>query len=126
MVPQGIEMVVGARIDPLFGPLIVVGLGGILVELLKDTALAPAPVSTAQAHAMLDDLKGRKLLDGFRNLPTVDRTRLAEIICRVSECAADQAGIIAELDVNPVICAGPRITAVDALIIPKDSMPQSA
>ncbi len=50
MVPQGIEMVVGARIDPLFGPLIVVGLGGILVELLKDTALAPAPVSPAQAR----------------------------------------------------------------------------
>jgi acetyl-CoA synthetase len=119
MVPQGIEMVVGARIDPLFGPLIVVGLGGILVELLKDTALAPAPVSPAQAHALLDGLKGGKLLDGFRNLPTVDRDRLAEIICRVSEFAADQADIIAELDVNPLICAGTRITAVDALIVPK-------
>ena len=90
----------------LFGPLIVVGLGGILVELLKDTALAPAPVTTAQAHALLDQLKGGKLLDGFRNLPTVDRGRLAEIICRVSEFAADQADMIAEVDVNPLICAG--------------------
>jgi acetyl-CoA synthetase len=119
MVPQGIEMVAGARVDPLFGPLIVVGLGGILVELLKDTALAPAPVSLPQAHALLDQLKGGKLLDGFRNLPSVDRGKLAEIICRVSEFAADQAEIIAEVDVNPLICAGARITAVDALIVPK-------
>jgi acyl-CoA synthetase (NDP forming) len=119
MVPQGIEMVVGARVDALFGPLIVVGLGGILVELLKDTALAPAPVTMAQAHALLDELKGSKLLDGFRNLPTVDRGKLAEIICRVSEFAADQAELIAEVDVNPLICAGTRITAVDALIVPQ-------
>ena len=69
MVPQGIEMVVGARIDPLFGPLIVVGLGGILVELLKDTALAPAPVSHDEAQALLAQLKGARLLDGFRGLP---------------------------------------------------------
>jgi acetyl-CoA synthetase len=119
MVQQGIEMVVGARVDPLFGPLIVVGLGGILVELLKDTALAPAPVSAAQAHALLDRLKGGKLLDGFRNLPSVDRSALADVVCRVSEFVADQADLIAELDVNPLICAGARITAVDALIVPK-------
>jgi acetyl-CoA synthetase len=121
MVPQGIEMVVGARVDPLFGPLIVVGLGGILVELMKDTALDLAPVSRARAAAMLHRLKGGRLLDGFRNLPTVDRAKLAEIICRVSEFAADQADILAELDVNPLICAGSRITAVDALIVPKDT-----
>ncbi len=119
MVPQGIEMVVGARVDPLFGPLVVVGLGGILVELMKDTALAPAPVSRPQALALLDQLKGGRLLDGFRNLPAVDRGRLADIICRVSEFAADQEALIAELDVNPLICAGERIVAVDALIVPK-------
>jgi acetyl-CoA synthetase len=68
---------------------------------------------------MLDQLKGGKLLDGFRNLPSVDRATLAEVICRVSELAADQADIIAELDVNPLICAGTRITAVDALIVPQ-------
>jgi acetate---CoA ligase (ADP-forming) len=118
MVAQGIEMVVGARVDPLFGPLIVVGLGGILVELLQDTALAPAPVSVAQALALLDQLKAGRLLDGFRNLPPVDRGTLAAVICRVSEFAADQADLIAEMDVNPLICAGARITAVDALIVP--------
>jgi acetyl-CoA synthetase len=118
MVPPGIEMVVGARVDPLFGPLIVVGLGGILVELLQDTALAPAPVSPAQALALLDQLKGARLLDGFRSLPRVDRGALADIICRVSEFAADQADLVAELDVNPLICSGAQIIAVDALIIP--------
>ena len=73
MVPQGVEMVVGARIDPLFGPLVVVGLGGMLVEVLKDTALAPAPVTQHEALAMLAQLKGARLLDGFRGMPAVDR-----------------------------------------------------
>lgn len=116
MVPAGIEMVVGARHDPLFGPTVVVGLGGILVELLRDTALALAPVGHGEARAMLERLKGAKLLHGFRNLPAVDLDVLAGIVQRVSELAADQAGRIAEIDVNPVICAGGRQVAVDALI----------
>ena len=117
MVPQGIEMMVGARIDALFGPLVVVGLGGILVELMKDTALLPAPVTPIEALAMLHSLKGVRLLQGFRNMPPVDMAKLAEIVCRVSEFAADQSGAISELDINPLICAGERIIAVDALIV---------
>ena len=77
MMPQGVEMVVGARVDPLFGPLVVVGLGGILVELLKDTALAPAPLTHDEALALLTELKGARLLDGFRGMPAVDHDRLA-------------------------------------------------
>ena len=72
MVPQGIELVIGARNDPLFGPLIVVGLGGILVEVLKDSALSPAPVSAQEAVGMLRQLKGLKLLEGFRGMAAVD------------------------------------------------------
>ena len=117
MVPQGVEMVVGARVDPLFGPLVVVGFGGILVELLKDTALLPAPVSHAEALGMLRSLKGVQLLEGFRGMPATDLDRLAEIVCRVAEFADDQRDTIVELDVNPLICAGDRITAVDALIL---------
>jgi acyl-CoA synthetase (NDP forming) len=117
MVPQGIEMVVGARNDPLFGPLIVVGLGGILVEVLKDTALSPAPVTPSEAEALLRQLKGVKLLEGFRGMPAVDVKRLAQVISDVSRFAADHPGSVAELDVNPLICAGNRITAVDALIV---------
>jgi acetate---CoA ligase (ADP-forming) len=118
MVPQGIEMVVGARIDPLFGPLVVVGLGGILVELLQDTALAPAPVTHDEALALLAQLKGARLLDGFRGMPAVDRDRLADVISSVARFAADHRTAITELDVNPLVCAGDSIIAVDALIVP--------
>ena len=119
MVPPGVEMVVGARIDKLFGPLVVVGLGGILVELLQDSALAPAPVTHDEALALLAQLRGARLLDGFRGMPSVDRGRLADVICRVAAFAADHREAIMELDVNPLICTGERITAVDALIVPK-------
>ena len=117
MVPAGLEMVVGARLDPLFGPMVVVGLGGILVELLRDSATALAPVGQDEARAMLGRLKGRKLLEGFRGLPPVDQDRLADIVRRVSELAADGRERIAEIDVNPLICAGGRQVAVDALIV---------
>jgi len=117
MVAQGIEIVVGARNDPLFGPLIVVGLGGILVEVLKDTALAPAPVTPLQAEGLLRQLKGVKLLEGFRGMAPVDIPRLAGIISNVSRFAADHRDTVAELDVNPLICAGDHIIAVDALIV---------
>ncbi|WP_207802914.1 acetate--CoA ligase family protein [Roseicella frigidaeris] len=117
MVPQGIEIVVGARRDPLFGPMVVVGLGGILVELLRDSATALAPVGEAEARAMLRRLKGYRLLRGFRGLPPVDEAALAAIIRRVGELAADQRERIAEIDVNPLICAGSRILAVDGLIV---------
>jgi acyl-CoA synthetase (NDP forming) len=116
MIPTGVEIMVGARVDPLLGPLIVVGFGGILVELLKDTAVELAPVTQPEAVAMLGRLKGAALLHGFRGGEQVDVERLAQIVCRLSELAADHVGRIAEIDVNPLICAGGRIVAVDALI----------
>ncbi len=118
MVPQGVELVIGARNDPLFGPLIVVGLGGILVELLKDSALSPAPVTAHEATDMLRRLKGFKLLEGFRGMAAVDVEKLADIVSKVSRFAGDHQDSVAELDINPLICAGDRITAVDALIVP--------
>jgi acyl-CoA synthetase (NDP forming) len=117
MVSPGTEIMVGARIDPLFGPLIVCGLGGILVELLKDTALDLAPVTPHEARAMLGKLKGKAALAGFRGSEPVDQDRLADIIVRLSEFADDQKNLIAELDVNPLICSGGQIRAVDALIV---------
>jgi acyl-CoA synthetase (NDP forming) len=117
MVPAGLEMVVGARLDPHFGPMVVVGLGGTLVELLRDSATALAPVGEDEARAMLRRLRGYKLLEGFRGLPPVDQHRLVDTIRRVSELAADGREQIAEIDVNPLICAGERQVAVDALIV---------
>jgi acetyl-CoA synthetase len=118
MVPQGVEIVVGGRVDPQFGPLVVVGLGGVLVELLSDTALAPAPVGRGEAETLLRELRGFRLLQGYRGLPAVDLARLCEIVCRASEFIADQRDHLRELDINPLICAGSDIVAVDALIIP--------
>ena len=116
MVPPGTEIMVGARIDPQFGPMIVVGLGGVFVELLKDTSVRLAPVDAREARRMLGELKAQQVLQGFRGAEPVDLERLAEIVARVSELVADQRERIAELDVNPLICAGARIVAVDALI----------
>jgi acyl-CoA synthetase (NDP forming) len=117
MVPEGIEVMIGARVDPLFGPLVLVGLGGVLVELLKDTAIGLAPVTQPEAQAMLASLKGQAALNGFRGSQPVDTNALADIICRVSEFIADHQTTVAEIDVNPLLCAGSRILAVDALIV---------
>jgi acetyl-CoA synthetase len=117
MAKPGVEIMVGARIDPLMGPLVVVGLGGVLVELMRDSALALAPVTKTEARDMLGRLKGRAALEGFRGAPAADMDRLSDIIVRLSEFAADQRDMIAELDVNPIIIAGSDAVAVDALIV---------
>jgi len=119
MAPSGTEIMVGGKIDPAFGPLIVAGLGGVLVEVLKDTMLDLAPVTPGEARGMLDHLKSQAMLNGFRGAEAVDREKLADIIARLSEFMDDQKTLIAELDVNPLICAGSRIVAVDALIVKK-------
>jgi acyl-CoA synthetase (NDP forming) len=117
MVASGVEIMVGARIDPLFGPLLVVGLGGIFVELLKDSVIALAPIDRNEALTMLGRLKGAAILRGFRGAEPVDTEQLAEVICRISELVADQRDLISELDVNPLLCSGGRVVAVDALIV---------
>jgi acyl-CoA synthetase (NDP forming) len=117
MIPAGIEIVVGTKLDPTFGPLVVVGMGGILVELLRDSATDLAPVDEAQATRMLKGLRGYKLLEGFRGSPPVDLAALARTVSAVSRLAADFAAEIGEIDVNPVICSPGGAVAVDALVI---------
>jgi hypothetical protein len=117
MVPAGLEIVLGARIDPLLGPLVVAGFGGVLVELLRDLAIDLAPINVREATHMLRNLKGAALFDGYRGAPAVDIARLADLLVRVSELASDQHRLIAELDINPVICSASTLTAVDALIV---------
>lgn len=119
MIPPGVELMVGVRNDPQFGPLLVVGMGGIMVELLRDTQLLPAPVTPVEADRMLRNLKGFALLDGFRGSDRADIDQLVSIICNVGRFAADHADRISEIDINPLICTGKRITAVDALIVRK-------
>jgi acetyl-CoA synthetase len=117
MVAQGVEIMAGVTNEPAFGPLVAFGFGGIFVELLKDTALLPAPFGAAEAEAALRKLRGASLLDGFRGMPAVSLAALADVLARLSEFAADHAETIAEVDVNPLICAAERIVAVDALIV---------
>ena len=117
MVAAGVEVVVGARVDPLLGPLIVVGFGGVLVELLRDSTLELAPINGAEAKRMLLRLKGAALFNGFRGRPAIDLDRLAELVVRVSEFASDQQSLIEEMDINPIICSGSSTMAVDALIV---------
>ncbi len=117
MIAAGVELVVGAQNDPTFGPMVVVGLGGIMVELIKDSAAELAPVTREQAGAMLKRLKAYPLLSGFRGSEPVDIDAVVRIIVAVSELAADHAGDIAEIDVNPIICSPGRAIAVDALIV---------
>ncbi len=118
MVPAGVEMVVGVKRDTQFGPLIAVGLGGVMTELLGDTAVRLAPVSVAEAHLMLASLRGYGLLTGFRGAPPADVAALADLVARVSEFAHDLRDLVAEVDLNPVIVAPSGAIAADALLVP--------
>ena len=97
--------------------MIVVGFGGVLVELLRDTAVDLAPINALEADRMLRGLSGSALFDGFRGAGAVDLARLADIVVRLSEFAADQNNNILEADINPIICAPQGMIAVDALIV---------
>lgn len=117
MAPKGIEIIVGAKRDPQFGPLIAVGLGGVMAELLTDTAVRLAPVSADEARAMLRSLRAYPLLAGFRGTAGIDLDALVPVIQRISEFAADFAAHIEEIDVNPLIATATDIVAVDALLV---------
>lgn len=116
MARPGVEVIVGARVDPVVGAVVLVGLGGVMVELMRDTVLAIAPVSAREAAAMLARLQGYRLLTGFRGSAAVDLDALADAIARISELAADHAGRITEIDVNPILARPDGVLAVDALI----------
>jgi acetyltransferase len=117
MVPPGLEMVLGVKNDRQFGPLIAVGFGGIMVELLGDTAVRLAPVDGESARAMLASLKGHALLTGFRGSTAADIDALADTICRLSELAHDLRDVVDQIDVNPVMAAVNGVMAADALIV---------
>jgi acetyltransferase len=117
MAPSGVEIVLGVKNDRQFGPLVAVGLGGVMVELLGDTAVRLAPVADATARDMLASLKSYPLLTGFRGKPGVDVDGLVDAICRLSELAHDLADVIDQIDVNPVIAGDAGVMAADALIV---------
>jgi len=97
----GIEALVGVTTDPTFGPLVVCGLGGVLVELLRDVSFRLTPVTDANAAEMIAKLRASKLLDGYRGAPAGDRAALAAVIMRVS-ALVEVIPELLELDLNPV------------------------
>jgi acyl-CoA synthetase (NDP forming) len=120
MLKGGVELVVGIKRDPLCGPVLLVGLGGVLVEILRDTALALAPVGKVEARRMLESLKGFKLLQGYRGSAPADLDAVCEAIARISEFAADFADQVEEIDVNPLLARPDGAVALDALIVMRD------
>jgi acyl-CoA synthetase (NDP forming) len=117
MIPDGVEVIVGSALDPAFGPLILFGLGGIHVELLKDVAVRVHPLRDVDADEMLAQLKGSPLLDGWRGAPPADKQALRDLLLRVSQLLGDLPEIV-ELDINPLKVLPPPLgaTAVDARI----------
>jgi acyl-CoA synthetase (NDP forming) len=116
MAEAGVELIVGATRDPGFGPIVMVGLGGVLAEILDDVGIRLAPVSRQEALAMLDGLRGARLLEGVRGRPAADRDAIAAIVVAVARLAVERPDILA-IDLNPVIGGPSGAIAVDALVV---------
>ncbi len=126
MAPPGREVILGVNRDATWGPLLMVGLGGVLVEALGDAALSPVPLDRAAAAALLGRLKGAAILGPYRGMPAADTDALIDIMVRLSHFAADHADDIGEIDLNPVIvhAQGQGVSIVDALIVKQARPPQ--
>lgn len=121
MAKKGVEIIIGTLTDKTFGPMIMTGLGGITTELFRDVIYRPAPVSAAEASAMLAALRAAPLLNGFRGAAKTDVTASAQLISQVSMLAARYATDISEIELNPVLVHAERegVTIVDALVVPR-------
>lgn len=111
----GVELFVGTMNDPQWGPAIAVGLGGIWVEALKDTSLRLLPIDEQDAREMLAELRGEKLLDGFRGAPAADREALARAIVAIGQAALALGPELVSLEINPLLVDGARVEALDGL-----------
>ena len=109
------ELIAGVVRDPQFGPCVMLGVGGVLAEAIADVAFRLAPLSAADAHELIDDLRSQALLGPLRGEPPVDRERLAALLTGLGRLVADDPSI-RSVDVNPLIVAGGIPIAVDALV----------
>lgn len=116
MAAPGLELLLGMRRDPLFGPVVVAGLGGTLTEVFDDVAIRLSPIGTSEADAMLDDLRAARLLGGVRGRPAVDRSAVASMIVALGRLGAERPDVL-EVDLNPVIASEAGAVAVDALVV---------
>lgn len=119
MLKPGVEMILGVNNDPQFGPMVMVGMGGVFVELFKDVALYPAPMNQEEAMDMLRSLKSFRLLNGYRGSSPCDIDALCKLIICVGNYAAEHKDTLKELDINPVFVypQGESVGIADALIV---------
>jgi acyl-CoA synthetase (NDP forming) len=115
-VPRGVELLVGGRRDPVFGPTVLFGLGGVLTELLREVALRLAPLADADALDLVRAGRAAAVLGGFRGGPAVDARAVAAAVTAVGDLLVEHPEVV-ELDVNPLIGRGEQVVAVDALVI---------
>jgi len=120
MISAGVETIAGVVNDPVFGPVVMFGLGGVFVEVLKDVTFRVAPFDTAEAHRMIREIRGYAMLEGVRGAPPADVDALADMLAALSSFAAANAGRIESIDLNPVrvLERGKGVVALDALIVP--------
>jgi acyl-CoA synthetase (NDP forming) len=114
---KGTELIVGAKIDAQFGPVILLGVGGTAVEIYKDVALRMAPLTERDVTSMLLSLKARPLLEGYRGSEPVSKDALTRLLIRFSDLVMDLGENIESIDLNPVICSSERCVVADARII---------
>ena len=113
----GVELIVGIQNNPQFGPMLMVGLGGVLTDILKDVAFRMLPITTSDAKSMLNELKGSKLLKGFRGSAPIDTNMVAKALVQIGKMGVDNADYINSIDFNPVIVYPKSYFVVDAKII---------
>jgi acetyltransferase len=116
MLEEGTEVILGVTRDPVFGPVIMFGLGGIFVEALRDVSFRIAPVTRSDAEEMIDEIRGSRVLEGMRGKPPADREALVDAILKVSQLVTDHRERIEEMDINPLVVFAKGAKAVDALI----------
>jgi acyl-CoA synthetase (NDP forming) len=119
MVKGGVETIIGVTYDPQVGPILLFGMGGVMVEIYNDVALRHCPILPHEAHEMIAEVRGVRVLEGFRGQPEGDVEALAEALVNVSQLAVHLDGSLAELDINPllVLPKGQGVKAVDALVV---------
>jgi 3-hydroxypropionyl-CoA synthetase (ADP-forming) len=117
MVPKGVELIVGIQNDPQFGPVIMVGLGGIMTEIMKDVSFRMLPITTSDAKSMLNGLKGSAVLKGFRGSEAIDLNMVSKMLVQIGKLGVDNADHINSIDFNPVIVYPKSHYVVDAKII---------
>ncbi len=113
------ELVIGMTRDPQFGPCVMFGLGGIFTEILRDVVFRRAPLTERDTLEMMEEIKGRKILDAVRGMPAADTATLTQMLISIGQIGLDFDDIM-EIDLNPVILAGSKPVVVDALMILKD------